>query len=152
VIRTLNPTLSATATEIEGGTIRIIQTLRRTTTWDQEIRITLATHLIKTIASSVETDSRFFSQRRTKRHSRRKWQRVHGPNTARSDRERFKCFNMEKPLDKRHCTEADLVNMSMTLTGGQNRYGLPVQNLSAHLVDYAASLGRACCGQSKRNS
>jgi hypothetical protein len=46
---------------------------------------------------------------------------------------------LKKP-EKGRYTVDDLVSISMTLTGGKNWYGLPVENSAAHLADYARCL------------
>lgn len=49
-------------------------------------------------------------------------------------------LSLDQLLNERRYTEENLVTIAMTLTGGRNWYGLPVQNTSAHLADYARCL------------
>jgi hypothetical protein len=49
-------------------------------------------------------------------------------------------LTLDQALDQERYIEDDLVSIAMTLTGGENWYGLPVENPSAHLADYARCL------------
>ena len=43
-------------------------------------------------------------------------------------------------LEEADCTKTDLEELALTLTAGKNWYGLPVQDVSAHLADFSKCL------------
>lgn len=47
---------------------------------------------------------------------------------------------LQDVLKQSRRTKRELEKIALTLTAGQNWYGVPVQNVSAHLADYARCL------------